>query len=159
MGDGQMFGSVDALLGYFCMPTDVSDVGVAHDATGRRITLAAESDDSPIVFPSSPRHGRTSWKRSSGRGSSTNRLVMASSMRARTSTGSSALWGERMRDGQRFDIIWPPGFRLDLTGDEPTLLEPDGTIFGRDGDLIANAGGSPGDPAFICQRGGKQYLR
>jgi hypothetical protein len=70
-----------------------------------------------------------------------------------------SVWGDKVRDGQRFDIIWPPGFRLDLADDAPTLLEPDGTIFGRDGDLVTNAGGSPGDPAFICQRGGKQYLR
>jgi hypothetical protein len=69
-----------------------------------------------------------------------------------------SVWGDRVDDGIRFDIIWPPGFRLELTNAEPALIEPDGTVFGRDGDLVPNAGGSPGDPAFICQRGGKRYL-
>jgi hypothetical protein len=68
-----------------------------------------------------------------------------------------SVWGERVDDGIRFDIIWPPGFRLDLTTAEPVLLDQDGIVFGRDGDLVTDAGGSLGDPAFICQRGGKRY--
>lgn len=46
-----LFGSVDELLGYYCMPTDVGPrgVGKAMDARGRVLVLSAASDDDPIA--------------------------------------------------------------------------------------------------------------
>lgn len=69
---------------------------------------------------------------------------------------SNPVWGIREASDTRFDIIWPPGFGIGTTP-EPVLIDSYGAIVGRNGSLIDRAGGSGGDPAFICSLDGVAY--
>lgn len=69
---------------------------------------------------------------------------------------SNPVWGLWVTDGSRFDVIWPPGFQLRMTP-QPELVDPLGSIIGRNGELIDNAGGSGGDPVTICSLGSVTY--
>lgn len=66
------------------------------------------------------------------------------------------MWGIYEHDGRRFEIRWPPGFAVrGLPG--PEVVDPFGNVIGRNEQLIEDAGGSIGDPAFICAIGGRSY--
>jgi hypothetical protein len=64
--------------------------------------------------------------------------------------------GVYLSSGTQFAIDWAPGFRVQ-TIPELAVLDPSGKVVARNGEVISDAGGSPGDPAFICIIGGTIY--
>ncbi len=66
------------------------------------------------------------------------------------------VWGIALATGERFEIVWPPGFRIGYAPD-PVLIDSRDRIVAHSGDVIADAGGSAGDPVSICQLGDVQY--
>lgn len=71
-------------------------------------------------------------------------------------TAADPVSGLYVADGTPFAIEWPPGFVL-LTEPELAVADSAGKIVARNGDVVADAGGSAGDPAFICAIGGAVY--
>lgn len=73
-------------------------------------------------------------------------------------TKSDPVWGVWQATGERFEIVWPPGFRLE-NAPGPVLVDTYGEIVGRHGMLIDNAGGtgSDGFPWVICGLGEVEY--
>jgi hypothetical protein len=69
---------------------------------------------------------------------------------------SPPVWGE-WQAGGRFDILWPPEFTLKLDAGGPSIVDGQGRVVASTGQLIADAGGSGGDPATICSLGGRTY--
>ena len=71
-------------------------------------------------------------------------------------TRSNPVWGVWEANDSRFDIVWPPGFRLGMTP-EPALVDTYGNVVGLNRELIEDAGGSGGDPITICSLGDVIY--
>jgi hypothetical protein len=69
---------------------------------------------------------------------------------------SPPAWGE-WQAGGRFEIVWPPGFRLRLDGATPVIIDETGDVVAVTGELIEDAGGSGGDPVTICSINGRTY--
>ncbi len=73
-------------------------------------------------------------------------------------TQPNPVWGVWTADGSRFEIVWPPGFRLQAAPGA-VLVDTYGQIVGRHGLLMERAGGSGGDgyPYVICSLGDVVY--
>ena len=56
-------------------------------------------------------------------------------------------------------IVWPRGFSARLIDGRGELIAPDGTVIGRDGDVLDHMGGSgPSPDAFhVCDVGPVNY--
>lgn len=66
------------------------------------------------------------------------------------------VWGIALATGERFEIVWPPGFRIGFAPD-PVLIDSRDRIVAHSGDVIDDAGGSLGDPVSICSLGDEVY--
>jgi hypothetical protein len=66
------------------------------------------------------------------------------------------VWGLWEVDGSRFEIAWPYGFTLQQVP-ELAVVDPQGRVVGRPGQLIDEAAGSGGDPVTICMLDGVEY--
>ncbi len=56
--------------------------------------------------------------------------------------------------GQRIGLVWPRGFSARVVGDRLEVVAPDGSIVGRDGDVLSGLGGTPDG---ICAVQGTLY--
>jgi len=58
--------------------------------------------------------------------------------------------------GDPIKIVWPTGWRAWRLGGRAELVSGDGTVVGREGDVISGLGGGTGtDDAFhVCEIGG-----
>ena len=72
-------------------------------------------------------------------------------------SASRQVWGVYEHDGRRFEIRWPPGFKVGGLPGAAEVIDPFGNVVGRNGQLIEDAGGAIGDPALVCAIGGKSY--
>ena len=71
-------------------------------------------------------------------------------------SASVPVWGLWEADGSRFDITWPSGFTLQQLP-ELAVVDSEGRVVGRPGQLIDDAGGSGSDPVTICMLDGVEY--
>ncbi|HEX5452016.1 MAG TPA: hypothetical protein VFW86_06455 [Candidatus Limnocylindrales bacterium] len=55
--------------------------------------------------------------------------------------------------GQPVDLAWPRGFSAWLLGGRVSLVAPDGSVVGRDGDVISGLNGS----SQVCAIGATIY--
>ncbi len=53
-----------------------------------------------------------------------------------------------------FGLVWPRGFSARVVGGRLEIVAPDGSIVGRDGDVLSTLGGTPSD---LCQVLGTFY--
>jgi hypothetical protein len=56
--------------------------------------------------------------------------------------------------GQTATVIWPHGFTARVIDGKGALLDPSGTVIGREGDTLANLGGGGGT---VCSIGSRIY--
>ena len=54
------------------------------------------------------------------------------------------------------DLVLPAGLRTRVANDQGELLAPDGTVIGREGDVLTLGGG--GSPFAVCTVNGVNYL-
>jgi hypothetical protein len=60
--------------------------------------------------------------------------------------------------GARVSIIWPLGFAAWLEYGEAVLYARDGSVVGREGDVLDTIGGAAGDDGFhVCKVGVRTY--
>lgn len=49
---------------------------------------------------------------------------------------------ERVDNEERQSVVWPSGFSARLLDDRAELVDPDGSVLAREGDVISNIGGA-----------------
>jgi hypothetical protein len=57
-------------------------------------------------------------------------------------------------NGVTLGLVWPRGFAARVVGGHLEILSPVGSVVGRDGDVLSNLGGTPGD---VCDVDGVLY--
>jgi hypothetical protein len=62
-------------------------------------------------------------------------------------------------DTSRVNVIWPHGFTAVLLNGSAEILSPQGTVVGREGDVLDNLGGGPDASGqfVICSIGASRY--
>jgi hypothetical protein len=68
------------------------------------------------------------------------------------------VWGINVQSGQRIDLSWPAGFRLEQRAGDWYVIDDEGTAVAGAAHVITDAGGGVGGGvAEICSIGGRQY--
>jgi hypothetical protein len=57
--------------------------------------------------------------------------------------------GEWLNTGEPFSIAWPAGFKI-LSTPTAAIVDPDGSVVVRNGEVVRDAAGNAGDPVVVC---------
>jgi hypothetical protein len=79
--------------------------------------------------------------------------MLLPAVRIARSTGSG-LEFVRVDNQEPLALVWPRGFSARLVGGRVEIVSPEGTVVGRDGDVLSTLGGGPEE---VCAVGGMVY--
>jgi hypothetical protein len=75
-------------------------------------------------------------------------------------SGSELIFISTGGSGAQRHLVWPHGFSARLVDGKGELLDPDGRVIAREGDVIADIGGGmfSHDTFSVCSVNGVEYL-
>lgn len=77
----------------------------------------------------------------------------------RVAVDNGAMVFDAVQSGERRQLVWPAGFSARLLGGVGELVTPLANIYAREGDVLSNLQGSPGDNGeiLLCFASSEEY--